>query len=246
MPTTREVLMLLRLRRRGSTLWVAHRILFRMVGGIALLVSLSFRLCSQSPAAPAQSPPADRKDSPPKSSAPAKPKKVITNEDFEARSTAGQAQAPGKVVVADSGSLMKCEATCEQEARQQLGYDADREAEWRMQIVSARSDLASDTAWRELLGQAIQQTTSYCNLLAQRSQKVSPSANTFYAGMQRARAEQYFQDMEHALRQSIQAVAGRMNAMIQQVNTLSPMRAALMSVQQSRILSRECELPSRR
>jgi hypothetical protein len=64
--------------------------------------------------------------------------------------------------------------------------------------------------------------------------------------MQRARAEQYFQDMEHALRQSIQAVAGRMNAMIQQVNTLSPMRAALMSVQQSRILSRECELPSRR
>jgi hypothetical protein len=141
---------------------------------------------------------------------------------------------------------MKCDAACEQEARQEAGYDEDREAEWRMQIVSARAELAADTAWRELLWQAIQQTTSYCNLLAQESQKVSPSSNTWDARVQRARAEQYYESMEHSLRQSLQAVAGRINSKIQSVSELSPVRAALMNVQQSRIFSRECELPSRR
>lgn len=244
---TREVPMLLRITRHDSIPAAHLRMLFRAACFVVFLVFLSLLLSAQSPPAPVQSPPVDQKDSAPKPGAPAKPKKVITNDDLEARSASSQAPpVTGKSVATDSNSLMKCDAACEQEARQEAGYDEDREAEWRMQIVSARTELAGDTAWRELLWQGIQQTTSYCNLLAQESQKVSPSSNTWDARVQRARAEQYYESMEHSLRQSLQAVAGRMNSKTQSVSELSPVRAALMNVQQSRILSRECELPSRR
>ena len=245
---TREVPMLSRLTRPNAVFRPAARILFRMSASTLLLLSSAFRLSAQSPTTPAQAPTADPKDSAPKPSTPAKPKKVITNEDLEARRPAAgpPPAAVGKTAVTDSNSLMKCDASCEQEAREEAGYDEDREADWRMQIVSARNELAADTAWRELLWQAIQQTTSYCNLLAQESQKVSPSSKTWDAGVQRARAEQYYESMEHSLQQNLQSVAGRMNSKIQSVSELSPVRAALMSVQASRILGRECELPSRR
>jgi hypothetical protein len=244
---TRDIPILLRLTRRDTASPGALQALFRATGCAVLFLFLAWRLPAQSPATPAQPPPAGQKDSAPKASAPAKPKKVITNEDLEPRSAPSQTPAgAGKTIVTDSNSLMKCDATCEQEARQEAGYDEDREAEWRMQIVSARSELAADSAWRELLGQAIQQTTSYCNLLAQESQKVSPSSNTWNARVQRARAEQYYENMEHSLQQSLQAVTGRMNSTIESVSELSPVRAALMRVQASRILGRECELPSRR
>jgi CYTH domain-containing protein len=115
-----------------------------------------------------------------------------------------------------------------------------------MQIVSARKELIADTEWRQLLSQAIQQTHTYCNFLAQRSQKVSPSGNSFDAQMQRARAEEYFQNMDRTLQQGLNTLTSRINSWIQQVSVLSPVRGAMMNAQASRIFQRNCEFPSPR
>ncbi len=152
----------------------------------------------------------------------------------------------GKIVTGDNSPLLRCDAPCEQKAREKLGYDSDREAEWQMQIVSARASLVADDEWRQLLSQTIQQTQTYCNFLAQQSQQVSPSGNSFNAQVQRARNDKYFQDMDRTLRQSLQSLANQRNTRIQDVNALAPVRAAMMNVQASRILDRECEFPSRR
>jgi hypothetical protein len=49
--------------------------------------------------------------------------------------------------------------------------------------------------------------------------------------------------MERTLRQTLESLTGRMNSKIQAVNQLSPVRAALMNVQGSRIFQRECDSP---
>ncbi len=175
----------------------------------------------------------------PKPTPSAKPKKVITNDDLEPRSN-GQSHA---AAYGDSGSFLACEATCEQEARVEAGYDADREAEWQMQVVNARRELAADSEWRRLLLQAIDQSNRYCNFLSQQSQKVAPSGNSYSARVQRAKTDQYFQNMDKTLQQGLQNLASQMTRHTNEVGELSPVRGAMMYVQGNRILQRTCQFP---
>lgn len=172
-----------------------------------------------------------------------KPKHVITNEDLESKSS--PASASGKLVTNDNSPLLTCERACEQEARQQLGYGADQEAEWQLQIVQARRDLAADKEWRGQLGQSIQQLDTYCTFALEASQQVSPSGNDHHSQVARAKANNYFENMDRVLRQNMEATFNRLQNRVQEVAVLSPVRAALMYVQASRIIDRPCEAPSR-
>jgi hypothetical protein len=176
---------------------------------------------------------------PPKPAASAKPKKVITNEDLERRSD----NAARKALDGDSGSWLNCEASCEQQAREEAGYNTDRDAEWQMQIINARRELAADLAWRQMLMEAIQQSNTYCNFLSQQSQKVSPSGNGYQARVQRTKTDQYFQTMDSVLKQKLQTLANQMTQHTNEVGALSPVRGAMMYVQGTRILQRTCQFP---
>lgn len=193
--------------------------------------------------APAVASPAPATGASQKPTAPAKPKHVITNEDLEPHSANGTKDDkfhPGE------GSLLTCDSSCEQAARNELGYDSDNEAEWRVQIVRARRDLVEDAAWRGLLSQAVQQTKYYCNFLLQESQQTAPSGNDYSSRSQRARNADYFENMGRTLRQGLESLTNRMQEHIQEVRVLSPARAAMMNAQATRILNRDCELPGNR
>jgi len=197
------------------------------------------------PAAPAsnattQSP---APDAPPKPAVPAKPKHVITNDDIEPRSTANPNDA--KFIPGES-PLLNCDPACEREAQNELGVDASNEAEWRIQIVKARRDLIEDSQWRGLLNQAIQQSNTYCNFLLQQSQQSAPTGNDYRSQVQRSRNAEYFENMGRTLRQGLEAAMNRMQQHIQEVQVLSPVRAALMYVQGTRIFDRTCEMPGKR
>ena len=101
--------------------------------------------------APAAASPAPVSGASQKPASSAKPKHVITNDDLEPHSGNG---AKGEKFIAGEGSLLACDSSCEQAARNELGYDSDNEAEWRVQVVRARRDLLEDSAWRGLLSQA--------------------------------------------------------------------------------------------
>jgi hypothetical protein len=175
-----------------------------------------------------------------KPASPAKPKHVITNEDLEPHSASG---AKDDKFIAGEGSILTCDASCEQAARSELGYDSDNDAEWRVQIVPARRDLIEDTPWRGLLSQAAQQTNYYCNFLLQESQQTAPSGNDYNSRQQRARNANYFENMGRTLRQGLESLTNRMQEHIQEVRVLSPARAAMMNAQATRILDRTCEFP---
>jgi len=229
-----------------------RRVSFRAVAFATLFTFGAGHSLAQSADTPVQTPPPQpapqtaSKEASSKPNSTSKPKKVITNEDLEGRPAATVASNTRIVTGGDTSPVLNCESACEQTARAELGYDSDRDAEWQMQIVPARKDLIADREWRQLLSQAIQQGQTYCNFLAQRSQKVSPSGNSFDAQMQRARAEEYFQNMDRVLRQGLDSLIHRMNTRMQEVQALAPVRAAMMNAQASRILQRDCEFPSPR
>ena len=224
---------------RGTRVWAAVFFL--------LLLSWAGRLPAQSAAPAAQPSPgqpptaADQKDAAAKPSPPAKPKKIITNDDLEPHPAGAQAGSGGKVIVGAPASFLNCETACEQEARAALGYDADREPEWQMQVVNARRDLAADAEWRRLLSQAIRQTNDYCNFLVLRSQKVAPSGNSYNARVQRAEAEQYFENTDRNYQTGLKTLVIALNNRIREVSELAPARAAMMNVQASHILDRNCD-----
>jgi hypothetical protein len=165
---------------------------------------------------------------------------VITNEDLDSRSANG---GKDEKFIPGEGSLLTCDSSCEQAARNELGYDSDNEAEWRVQIVRARHDLVEDAAWRGLLSQAVQQTHYYCNFLLQESQQTAPSGNDYNSRAQRARNAHYFENMGRTLRQGLESLTNRMQEHIEEVRVLSPARAAMMNAQATRIMNRACELP---
>lgn len=193
--------------------------------------------------APAAASPAPVSGASQKPASPAKPKHVITNEDLEPRYAAG---AKDDKFIAGEGSLLACDSSCEQAARNELGYDSDNEAEWRVQVVRARRDLLEDTAWRGLLSQAVQQSNYYCNFLLQEAQQTAPSGNDYSSRAQRARDANYFENMGRTLRQGLESLMNRMQQRVEEVRVLSPARAAMMSAQATRILDRTCEFPGSR
>jgi len=127
-----------------------------------------------------------------------------------------------------------------------MGVDSSNEAEWRIQIVKARRDLVEDNQWRGMLSQAIQQSNTYCNFLLQQSQQSAPSGNDYRSRVQRAQNSEYFENMGRTLRQGLDATMTRMQQHIQEVQVLSPVRAALMYVQGTRIFDRTCDSPGKR
>jgi len=193
---------------------------------------------SAAPATPAVQAPAPD----PAAKPAAKPKHVITNDDLEPHASVGKDDK----LIPSFSPLLDCDASCEQEARNYLGFDSDNEAEWRVQIADARRDLAADSGWRDLLSQGIQQSTYYCNFLLQQSQKTAPSGNDYRSRVQRAQNQKYFEDMDKTLRSSMEATANRMQERIKEVAVLSPVRAGLMYVQANRIFDRTCGDPGTR
>jgi hypothetical protein len=219
-----------------------------------LFVLLPPLVCTaQSPASPAkgaapkptetpslQGPATDQSPTP---ATPAKPKHVITNEDIEHRPNVGSAE---ELTLPGASPLLACDPSCEQEARASLNYDDDNEGEWRVQVAQARRELATDANWRGMLSQGIQQARYYCNFLYQQQQQNAPSGNSWNARQQRARNAKYFEDMDRALRQGMQNTLSRMQDRIGEVEVLSPVRAAMMSVQAQRIFERDCDPPGTR
>jgi hypothetical protein len=238
-----------------------RRIAFAFEATFVVLLLASYSLSAQTPQTP-QSPPAQSTQTPAQQSepdkkkdpaqkqtapAPTKPHRVITNDDPEFQHHLRPDTSKGEITPHSGiAFLLGCDQDCEHQAKEILQYGPDEEAEWQMQLVSARRDLAKDNQWRELLGQSIQQTQSACNLEDQESRYLAPTGDDYHSRVERARQEQYFASMGQALRQAHDATEGRIENRISEVNALFPVRGAMMQVQAGRIANLDCEdLPTK-
>jgi hypothetical protein len=166
---------------------------------------------------------------------PAKPRKVITNDDIDAahaRAAQGIAgeQKAGDFIPATGA----CDEDCAREVRQQMGYGPEQEGEWQFQLVAARRNLAKDTRWRQVSYELNQAVQLYCGFMDQQRTAVLPSGNGWSAAQERAERQRYAENMGRTLSQKLSNATAATNRYIGETGQLEPVRAAMMNVLASR------------
>jgi hypothetical protein len=163
--------------------------------------------------------------------APAKPRKVITNEDIEA------AHAREGSKIGDDGNYAApifgsavCNDQCAHMAHEELGFGPEQEGEWQMQLAAARHNLAVDSAWLREYGNASQKEKMYCDFLTQQQKVILPQGNDYWARVDRAKHQQYVEEMGRILSQGVESASNQINQVIEGVRPVDPVRATIMGV----------------
>jgi hypothetical protein len=179
------------------------------------------------PSGEKQNPPAEN----PASQKPAKARKVITNEDIDTAHArnASKIGSDGKFAAPMFGNAL-CDEDCGLQARDQLGFGPEREGEWQMQLAAARRNLAADSAWQRAYWNASQKEHMYCDFVTQERNTILPEGNDYWARVDRAKHEQYVEDMGRTLSQGVQSATNQINQLIEATRPIDPVRAAIMGV----------------
>lgn len=233
---------------KGAAAGVGLRAVFCI---LALAVSGSFSFCAAQ-----SSPPADSsKDPKPaatsqeavqdgKKTESAKLQKmvdehrVITNEDLERpHVVTGEKYAIEQVRKTPPANPAVCDEECAKEARDRLGMDSSQEGEWQTQLAAARHYLATDADWRDAYTNGFQRVQTYCTFQRQLRTSASPSGDDFHSRYERAKREQYAEEMGRTLSNGVQSASERLNRMIEKAENADPVRAAVMSVLAGRALN---------
>lgn len=166
---------------------------------------------------------------------PAKPRKVITNDDIDAahrRAAAKSGGAPNDLI--PQGGL--CDDGCAYEARELLGIGPEREGEWQMQLAAARRNLAGDARWRQANFELTQAVQLYCTYARQQRKAALPTGNDWNSRVERAERQQYADNMGRTLSQKLSNATAGMNRVVEETQDVEPVRAAMMRVLASRLV----------
>lgn len=162
---------------------------------------------------------------------PAKPHKVITNEDIDAAHArdGGKIGDNGKYAAPIFGGPV-CDAECAFQAHEQLGFEPDQEGEWQMQLAAARRNISADSAWMSAYRNAAQKEKMYCDFVTQEQETILPEGNDYWARVDHAKHQQYAENMGRTLSMGVQGAANQINQLIETVRPVDPVRAVIMSV----------------
>lgn len=169
--------------------------------------------------------------------------KVITTEDLEASHSKEKKQdqfvkASGKA----SSDPASCDADCADEARAEASMGPDQEGEWQAQFSAALHYLSADATWRYAYSNGLQKAQMYCSLQEQLRKAPPPSGNDYRSRVERAKREQYAEDMNHTLSVGLQGTSTQMTNMISEAWKTDPVRASIMSVLAGRIFNQCADL----
>jgi len=170
---------------------------------------------------------------------PATQRKVITNDDIDAEhAREAEGTQNGKTGVIYATGL--CDAECADEAREAMGFGPQREGEWQIRLVTARRNLQADTDWRRAYSSLGDALNTYCTFQYQLQTAMLPTSNTWDAGIERAKRQQYSENMERVLMQRVQGANIQLVRIAQAVRPVEPVRATIMNVLVSRLYGSSC------
>jgi len=159
--------------------------------------------------APADKPAADSAEQVPATAAdaakpPAKPKRVITNDDIKSSPYAGF----GGLFYTNSGSINDCDANCFNQVRVFAQVDAERNPNWRRDVLQQLDLVRSDSEWQAYLHDLYDAHGKVCQVTFDKTDEMRTSGTTRNLGPQEiAIAEKYDAQMKAAQGELSAAVA---------------------------------------
>lgn len=173
----------------------------------------------------------------PAAAAQVKKHKVITNDDINidrARHNDGFAGGAGDThAIAGTGV---CDDECADQAREMAGFGPEQDGEWRFALASARRSLAADAAWPGAYATLARAMKTYRTFQTQLQATAVPSGNDYGSRVERAKRQQYVNDMSRVLSQSVNNANAQIDRMAQQADeNEEPARGAIMRVLAHRV-----------
>jgi hypothetical protein len=185
----------------------------------------------QPPAAsPASSPAASTDSKPPQKAV--HQKKVITEDDL--------VKPPKPISLSDldgEENNPMCDLSCEAELRAQMGFEPEREAEFRNQLTLARNEIGSDRVWNDALQSALRAAGDYCDIQSQKA-KILGKGNA--APYTRDNVNSRFAERERKLVLQYRESTGLLTQRVEAIQRFAPFRASVMQHQMSGAAARVC------
>src|SRR2546430_7857153 len=133
-----------------------------------------------------------------------KPKKVITNDDIKSSPFAGF----GGLFYTNSGSVNDCDANCFDQVRLFAQLNADKNSDWRRDVLKQLDQVRSDGEWQAYLHELYEAHQKVCQLTFDKADELRRSGNTRNLGPQEiAITDRYDAKMKAAQAELSAAVA---------------------------------------
>jgi hypothetical protein len=176
--------------------------------------------CPQAPAKPA-----------------AKPHKVITNEDFDAR--------PHDITVEGGRELLErlntCDRTCFNEVAQRASIAGGYSARWKLALLDAVDAVKADSAWQGILGQILGVQANACELEVKKTQDLQRFSDPRTVTPSELAIEREYEPKFREIKARLNAALDRANAHIAK-NSDGVLQSAYMHRQVDKVVHATCTI----
>jgi len=187
--------------------------------------------CPQAPAKPATANP----DSPAKPSA--KPRKVYTNEDIDAR--------PHDITIEGTRDILQqlnaCDRTCFDQVAQRAGLNGSSGPRWKLALLDAIEAVKADAAWQGILGEIIGVQGLACETQAKKTQDIQRFADARNITPSELAVEREYEPKFRDIQNRLKAALDRANAHIAK-SSPGNLQSQYMHMQADKIVHATCTI----
>ena len=187
--------------------------------------------CPQAPAKPATADPA----SPTKP--PAKPHKVYTNEDIDAR--------PHDITIEGTRDILQqlnaCDRTCFDQVAQRAGLNGGSGPRWKLALLDAIEAVRVDAAWQGILGEIIGVQGLACETQAKKTQDIQRFADARNITPSELAVEREYEPKFRDIQNRLKAALDRANAHITK-SSPGNLQSQYMHMQADKIVHATCTI----
>ncbi len=187
--------------------------------------------CPQAPAKPATANP----DSPAKPSA--KPHKVYTNEDIDAR--------PHDITFEGTRDILQqlnaCDRTCFDQVAQRAGLNGGSGPRWKLALLDAIEAVKADTAWQGIVGEIIGVQGLACETQAKKTQDIQRFADSRNITPSELAVEREYEPKFRDIQNRLKAALDRANAHITK-SSPGNLQSQYMHMQADKIVHATCTI----
>jgi hypothetical protein len=187
--------------------------------------------CPQAPAKPATATP----DSPPKP--PAKPHKVFTNDDIDAR--------PHDISVVGSRDILQqlntCDRTCFDQVAQRAGANGGYSARWKLALLDAIEAVKADAVWQGNLGEILGVQGLACETQVRKTEDLEKYADARNITPSELAVERQYEAKFREIHNRLNAALDRANAHIAKVSP-DNLQAQYMHMQVDKLVHATCTI----
>ena len=186
--------------------------------------------CPQTPAKPVSIPVASAKPA-------AKPHKVYTNEDFDAR--------PHDVVVQGGRDLLQtlntCDRACFDQVAQRASASGAYSSKWKLALLDAVDVVRADSAWQGILGEILGVQANACELQVQKTQDLQQLSDPRAVTPAELAVERQYEPKFHEIQNRLNALLNRANAHIAKTSQ-SAVQSSFMQLQVDKLVHATCRI----